>query len=115
MRVWVIGAGKIGTAALRQLQKNPDVELIVSDPSANPEAVQQGVISKVDIVENVSSVNVNQLGRRVRPDLIMLSPAANERGVGSVEGGQALTDALNHELATVSDYPVLILSVSNSR
>jgi hypothetical protein len=115
MRIWVVGAGKVGTAALRQLQKNSDIEIVVSDPSNTPEAVQQGVISKVDIVENVSSVNVNQLGRRVRPDLILLSPAASERGVGSVEGGQALTDALNHEIASSCDYPVLILSLSNSR
>ncbi len=115
MRVWVIGAGKVGMAALRQLGKNPDIEVVVSDPSATPEAVQQGVIAKVDVVENVSSVNVNHLARRIRPDLILLSPAASERGVGRVEGGQALTDALNQELAAGCDYPVVILSLSNSR
>jgi UDP-N-acetylmuramoylalanine-D-glutamate ligase len=115
MRVWVIGAGKVGTAALRQLTKNPDIEVFVSDPSPTPEAVQQGVIDKVDIVENVSSVNVNHLARRIRPDLILLSPAASERGVGHVEGGQALTDALNQELAAGCEYPVMLLSLSNSR
>jgi nucleoside-diphosphate-sugar epimerase len=115
MRVWLIGAGKIGGATVRQLQKNPDIEIIVSDPSSTPVAVQEGVISRVDIVENVTSVNVNQLARRIRPDLILISPAANERGMAKVEGGQALTDALNHELVQTSEYPVLILSLSNSR
>jgi hypothetical protein len=115
MRVWLIGAGKVGTAALLQLQKNPDIEIVVSDPSANPQAVQEGVISRVDVVENITSVNVNPLARRIRPDLIMISPAANERGMAKVEGGQALTDALNHELVQTSEYPVLILSLSNSR
>lgn len=115
MRVWLIGAGKVGTAALLQLQKNPDIEIVVSDPSSAPLAVQQGVINKVDVVENVTSVNVNPLARRIRPDLILVSPAANERGMAKVEGGQALTDALNHELAQTSEYPVLILSLSSSR
>ncbi len=115
MRIWVIGAGKIGTATLRQLKKNPDLQIVVSDPSATPDAVQQGVIERVDIVENVTSINVNTLARRVRPDLILLSPAANDRGVGSVEGGQALTEALNYEIASNSECPVVILSLSNLR
>jgi nucleoside-diphosphate-sugar epimerase len=115
MRVWLIGAGKIGSATVRQLQKNPDIEIVVSDPSPKPAAVQEGVISRVDIVENVTSVNINQLARRIRPDLILISPAANERGMAKVEGGQALTDALNHELVQTSEYPVLILSLSSSR
>lgn len=115
MRIWLIGAGKVGTATLRQLKKNPEIEIVVSDPSATPEAVQQGLIEQVDVVENVTSVNVNQLARRIRPDLILLSPAANERGIGSMEGGQTLTDALNYEIISNCDYPVLILSFSNHK
>lgn len=115
MRVWLIGAGSIGTSALRQLRKNPDIEVVVSDPSPRPLAVQQGVIERVDVVENVTSLNVNQLARRIRPDLIFISSSAEEHGLGALEGGQAMTHALNYEIASKCDYPVLILSHSNAR
>ncbi len=115
MRVWLIGAGKIGASAIRQLQKNPDIDIIVSDSSPTPVAVKEGLISHVDMVENVTSANINQLARRVRPDLILLSPAASERGLGGFEGGQTLTDALNYEIVSNSEYPVVTLSLSSSR
>jgi hypothetical protein len=113
MGVWLIGAGRIGTFALRQLMKNPEIEIIVSDTSDAPEALQQGLIQRVDYVENITSVNINQLARRIRPDLILLSPAGSERGFGSMEGGQTLADALNQEIALNSEYPVIILSLSS--
>ena len=36
MRVWLIGAGNIGTVVLRQLQKNSEVYIFISDPSYRP-------------------------------------------------------------------------------
>ena len=36
MRIWLIGANKNGTEALRQLQKNPALQVIVSDTIAQP-------------------------------------------------------------------------------
>ena len=113
MRVWLIGAGNIGTVALRQLLKNPAVELFVSDPSEEPEAVRDGLIERVDLVANISPVNVNEVAHRVRPDLILLSPGIGEQGFGAVEGSKALSDALNYETIVASDYPCLILSLSN--
>lgn len=115
MRIWLIGAGRIGTTVLRQLQKNPSIDVVVSDSSASPQAVQDGVIEKVDLVKNVSPVNINQLAHRIRPDLILLSPAADDRNLSSLEGGKALAQALNGEICARSDCPVIILSVSNSR
>ncbi len=113
MRVWLIGAGNIGSVALRQLLKNPAVEIFVSDPSDEPEAVRDGLIERVDLVANISPVNVNEIARRVRPDLILLSPGIGEQGFGGVEGSKALSDALNYETTVASDYPCLILSLSN--
>ncbi len=43
MRIWLIGAGRIGTTVLQQLQKNPDITVVVSDSSSSPQAVQDGV------------------------------------------------------------------------
>lgn len=34
MRIWLIGADVAGSAALRQLRKNPAAEVIVSDSTA---------------------------------------------------------------------------------
>lgn len=113
MRVWLIGAGNIGSVALRQLQKNPAVEIFVSDPSERPEAVRSGLIERVDLVENITPVNVNEVARRVRPDLILLSPGIGEQGFGAIEGSKALSDALNYETIIASEYPCLILSLSN--
>ncbi|MBX3051560.1 MAG: hypothetical protein KF753_08815 [Caldilineaceae bacterium] len=115
MRIWLIGAGQIGTSVLQQLQKNPDITVFVSDPSRSPQAVQEGVIEKVDLTENVTSVNINQLARRIRPDLILLSPAGNDRNLSGLEGGQAMAQALNYEISNRSDYPLIVLSLSNAR
>ena len=113
MRVWLIGAGNIGSVALQQLQKNSAVEVFVSDPSDQPEAVRSGLIERVDLVANISPVNVNEIARRVRPDLILLSPGIGEQGFGAVEGSKALSEALNYETTVASEYPCVILSLSN--
>lgn len=115
MRIWLIGAETTGAATLRQLQKNPEITVVVSDPSPHPLAVREGLISKVDFQETVNSVNINQLARRIRPDLILLSPPEGGSGLGALEGGQALAQALNYEIGTHSEYPVIILSISNTR
>ncbi len=115
MRIWLIGAGSVGTATLRQLQKNPDITVIVSDASDNPLAVREGLIDGVDYVSSVNSANINQLARRIRPDLILLSPPEGGVGLGALEGGQALAQALNYEISTRSTYPVIVLSLSNTR
>jgi predicted dinucleotide-binding enzyme len=115
MRIWLIGAGQIGTAILRQLHKNPDITVVVSDPSPSPQAVQEGVIEKVDLVETVTPVSVNRLARRIRPDLILLSPPADDKNLSALEGGQAMAQALHYEISVTSEYPVIILSQSNIR
>jgi saccharopine dehydrogenase-like NADP-dependent oxidoreductase len=114
MRIWLIGAGRIGVTVLSQLRKNPDITVIVSDPSLQPLAVQSGLIEKVDYVANVTPVNVNELAKRIRPDLILISTLDGEHSLGRLEGGRALVDALNYEITTASDFPCLILSQSNT-
>ena len=64
-------------------------------------------------MENITAVNVNETARRVRPDLILLSPGVGEHGFGAVEGGRTLSDALNYEITITSESPCLILSLSN--
>lgn len=112
MRIWLIGAGRAGSSVLRQLKKNRSIEVIVSDPQENPKAVLDGLIPKVDFVERVTPVNVNQIAKRVRPDLILISTGAGVQSYGNVSGGLALAEALNYEIATSSDYPCLLVSRS---
>lgn len=109
MRVWLVGAGQAGSEALRQLRKNEEITVIVSAPVADPPALRDKVIAKVDYVENVTPVNVNTLARRVRPDLILIDSTALETGLSRVTGGSALSQALTYEIATNSDYPCLVI------
>jgi FlaA1/EpsC-like NDP-sugar epimerase len=109
MRIWLIGAEQAGSEALRQLKKNPAVTVVVSDAVDRPKAVSDGVIAKVDMVENVTPVNINQLARRVRPDLILIDAGAAARAMRGVSGGQFFAQALQSEIATVSEFPCLLL------
>jgi len=109
MRIWLIGADKHAIEALPQLQKNQSIDVIVSASIETPRAVKNGIIDKVDFVETVTPLNINQLARRVRPDLILIDPTSDERSYGRVVGGMALSDALTYEIAASSDYPCLVL------
>ncbi len=109
MRIWLIGADQAGCEALRQLKKNPAITVIVSDALERPRAVVDGVIAKVDMVENVSSLNINLLARRIRPDLILIDPGAARRAMSRVSGGLVFTEAMQGEMAATSETPCLIL------
>ncbi len=109
MRIWLIGADASGTAALRQLQKNPTLQVIVSDTIARPRAVAERVIARVDYVEQVTSANVNQLARRVRAELILLDASASQRNLRQLSEGQVFAEALDAEIAVASTVPCLIL------
>lgn len=109
MRIWLIGADQAGSEALRQLKKNPAITIVVSDASERPKAVTDGVIAKVDMVENVTALNINQLARRIRPDLILIDAGAARRAMGRVSGGTVFAEALQSEMTAASETPCLIL------
>lgn len=109
MRIWLIGADHNGTAALRQLRKNPSIEVVVSDSIERPRAVANGIIERIDYIESVTPVNINQLARRVRPDLILIDRGAMQRAVNRVSGGVAFAETLQEEMAAASDYPCMII------
>jgi hypothetical protein len=109
MRVWLIGADQRGAEVLRQLQKNSNIEVYVSDPTERPYAVTAGVIARVDLVDVVSSLNINTLGRRIRPDLVLIDMGADQRNLGRLAGGGAFASAMYEETAAASEYPCLIL------
>jgi hypothetical protein len=109
MRIWLIGANERGIEVLRQIQKNENIEYFVSHPDERAPAVEQGVIPKVDLVETVTSVNINTLGRRIRPDLILIDTGADAHNLARLHGGGAFANALSDEIAAASDYPCILL------
>ncbi len=109
MRIWLIGADQAGSEALQQLQKNPAITVIVSDAGDKPKAVSDHVIDKVDMVEHVTPVNINQLARRIRPDLILIDAGAAKRAMGSVSSGHVFAEAMQSEIAATSELPCLVL------
>jgi len=109
MRIWLIGADQSGCTVLRQLRKNPEIEVVVSDATERPKAVAERLINRVDYVENVTSVNINQLARRIRPDLILIDRGATQRALGRGAGGVAFVEALQEEMVAAADFACLIL------
>ena len=109
MRIWLIGADQAGSEVLRQLKKNPAITVIVSDAAARPRAVADGIIAQVDIVENATALNINQLARRIRPDLILIDAGAARRAMSRVTGGMVFTEAMQSEMAATSETPCLVL------
>jgi CheY-like chemotaxis protein len=110
MRIWLIGAAERGTQALRQLSKNQRIDIIVSDLNERPKAVADGVIAQVDYIERITPLNINHMGRRIQPDLILIDAGALDRNWGHVTGGSALAEAMTNEMVATSDYPCLVLT-----
>ena len=107
MRIWLIGAGKAGSAALRQLRKNEELEIVVTAETDRPQAVKDGILGKVDYVETVTSLNINSLARRIRPDLILVDTSIST--LNRVSGGAVFSQGMLEEMAASSDYPCILL------
>jgi hypothetical protein len=107
MRIWLIGAGQASSAALRQLRKNEEIEIVVTADTDQPQAVKDGVLSKVDYVETVTSLNINSLARRIRPDLILVDPTMSN--LNRVSGGAVFGRSMLEEMAASSDYPCILI------
>ncbi|MCB0044101.1 MAG: hypothetical protein KDD92_01590 [Caldilineaceae bacterium] len=109
MRIWLIGCDDAAGRAIVQLAKNPNIELTVTSAQAHPKAVAQGLIEEVDQVVRVSHININDLARRIRPDLILIDPGEFARDFARISAGITLSEELTREIAATSDYPCLIL------
>lgn len=109
MRIWLIGADKSGCEVLRQLQKDPDIEIVVTDMIDQPRAVTDRLIKKVDFVESVTPININSLARRIRPDLILIDSGAAKRNLARLSGGFVYAEALQNEVAAASEFPCIVI------
>lgn len=107
MKILVIGAGKTGTKVLKQLQKNPAIEIVTADPRQEHHAVKAGIIDKVDIHEVLTPLTLETVLDQTRPDLVLLAMAAEDLGLGKAPGIEILADALKEELSALSTVPVI--------
>lgn len=107
MRVLVVGAGHTGARVIRQLRKNPEIEIITADPHADAYAVEEGVIDAVDIQEAFTPLTVDYVLEKTKPDLVLLALATEDLGLGTAPGIDVLAQALRKEMASASDVPLI--------
>ena len=107
MRVLVVGAGRTGARVIRQLRKNPAIEIITADPRADSFAVEEGVIEAVDIQEAFTPLTVDFVLEKANPDLILLAMETEDLGLGTALGIDVLAGALRKEMASASDIPLI--------
>jgi hypothetical protein len=107
MKVLVVGAGRTGACVIKQLRKNPDIEIITADPRADSYAVRAGVIDAVDILEGFTPLTVDFVLEMAKPDLILLATATEDLGLGNAPGLDILAEAMRKEAASASDFPLV--------
>jgi len=107
MRVLVVGAGRAGARVIRQLKKNPDIEIVTADPRADSYAVEKGVIEAVDIQEAFTPLTIDFVLEKADPDLILLAMATEDLGLGTAPGIDILAEALRKEVASASNVPLI--------
>jgi FlaA1/EpsC-like NDP-sugar epimerase len=107
MRVLVIGAGRGGARVIRQLQKNPELQILTVDPYEEPFAVQQGIIEKVDIQEVFTPLTLDHILDQTEPDLVLIATSTQDLGLGDAPGMEILAQSLREELAALSEVPVI--------
>jgi hypothetical protein len=107
MRILVIGAGRTGARVIRQLRKNPAIEIVVADPRPELYAVEQGIIDAVDIREALTPLTLEHVLGQSHPDLVLLAMPTEDMGLGKAAGMDILAGALREELAALASVPVI--------
>ena len=80
MKALVVGAGELGIRVIKQLRKNPEIDVIVADYRDDCEAIKQGVIQKVDVLEHLTPLNIGECCEETHPDMIFLCREARDWG-----------------------------------
>ena len=107
MRILVIGTGHVGARVLKQLQKNPEITVITADARENPYALEKGIIDHIDIREPLTPLSLEYVLTQADPDLVLLTQAAEDLGLGNAPGMGLMADALRDELMSISEVPMI--------
>lgn len=109
MKVLLVGGGETGAEILKQLSKNPRIKVILSDLREKPPVVEMGLARKVDILGNITPMNIRAVIKKHKPDLIIIALSPEDIALEKVPSGDILTSQLKNEIADVSEVPVLII------
>jgi len=115
MRVMVVGAGRIGARVLRQLQKNPKIEVLTVDPREETYAIQHNIIPAIDFHEALSPQAIRHVLEQTKPDLVLVTTTTEDMGLGKAPGIDILVEALRQELAAIAKVPVIAVARTLSR
>jgi nucleoside-diphosphate-sugar epimerase len=110
MRVLVVGAGMVGARVLRQLKKNPRIEVVTVDPRDRPYAVEQGIIEDVDYHAELNTVELKETLNKVRPDLVLVTTSKEDMARTGVSGLEVLVTALRNELEATAEVPIIAVA-----
>ena len=110
MRVLVVGAGMVGARVLRQLKKNPRIEVVTVDPRDRPYAVEQGIIEDVDYHAELNTVELKETLSKVRPDLVLVTTSKEDIARTGVPGLEVLVTALRNELEATAEVPIITVA-----
>ena len=110
MRVLVVGAGMVGARVLRQLKKNPRIEVVTVDPRDRPYAVEQGIIEDVDYHAELNTVELKETLSKVRPDLVLVTTSKEDMSRTGVSGLEVLVTALRNELEATAEVPIIAVA-----
>jgi len=110
MRVLVIGAGRVGARVLRQLKKNPKIEVVTVDPRDTPYAVEEGIIEGVDYHADLNTVEIKETLNEVRPDLVLVTTSKEDMARADVSGLEVLVTGLRDELEATAEVPIIAVA-----
>ncbi len=112
MKVLVVGAGRIGSKVIKQLKKRTNIKFYTVDPRENPQALEQGIIEKIDFSVDLIPGEIIKIINELRPDLVLVTTSWEDISKTGAQGMDVLVESLNNELESGSEYP--IISVSRS-
>ncbi|MBU0684264.1 MAG: hypothetical protein KJ653_00210 [Candidatus Thermoplasmatota archaeon] len=98
MKVLVVGAGRLGSQVIKQLRKNPEIQIVVADAHEKPNAVVDGVIRSVDLRVHITPLNFMEIVDRVRPDLVILARTTEDWEQSDVPMGSEYVAGMEREL-----------------
>jgi hypothetical protein len=110
MRALVVGAGSLGIRVIKQLRKNENIEIVVADYRPDCQAIREGVIEKVDIMEHLTPLNISGCCEEVEPDIVFLCREARDWGHHDTVMATQFISGMEKQLA---GYQIPVIPVSS--
>ena len=111
MKVLVIGAGHLGCAVIKQLQKVPEIDLVVSDWKKDNEAIKAELIDHIDVPAHITPMNMQEVLEKVGPDIIIIARTPKDWRHEDTTMGVQFIDQMEKQLMGYG-IPVILASPS---